>query len=282
MIQNTTYLHYKKKITTVTSVIFRLLIGILVVSPILLGISYSLRTDGEIMTAILTLFPKKVTAENYEYVFRYIPIGRYMVNSFINCAIVIAGQIIFCSLTAFVFVFYEFKGKTLFFNLILVTMMIPGDVTLIANYLKMQDWGLTDRYAGMTLPFLISGMGIFMMRQFFLSLPKDFKEAATLDGCSTLGFYFRIALPLSLPSLVSLALYEFVIIYNQYLWPLLIANSQDMYTIQIGMAMLKGAEVDHLGVILAGAIICIVPVGIVFTLGQKYIVRGMVAGGIKG
>ncbi len=279
---NAAYLHYKKKISSVTSVIFRLLVGLLVISPILLGISYSLRTDGEIMTAILTLFPKKVTFENYAYVLRYIPIGRYMINSLINCAIVISGQIIFCSLTAFTFVFYEFKGKSFLFNLILVTMMIPGDVTLIANYLKMQDWGLTNTYAGMTLPFLISGMGIFMMRQFFLSLPKDFKEAATLDGCSTLGFFARIALPLSLPSLASLALYEFVIIYNQYLWPLLIANSQNMYTIQIGMAMLKGAEVDHLGVILAGAILCIVPVCIVFSLGQKYIIRGMVAGGVKG
>ena len=282
MMDNTKLLHYRKKLSLVTTVVFRLLVGLLVISPILLGISYSLRTDGEIMTAILTLFPKKVTFENYAYVLRYIPIGRYMLNSFINCAIVISGQIIFCSLTAFTFVFYEFKGKQFFFNLILVTMMIPGDVTLIANYLKIQGWGLTNSYAGMTLPFLIAGMGIFMMRQFFLSLPRDFKEAATLDGCSTLGFFARIALPLSLPSLASLALYEFVIIYNQYLWPLLIANSQKMYTIQIGMAMLKGAEVDHLGVILAGAIICIVPVTIVFAFGQKYIIRGMVAGGVKG
>ena len=134
----------------------------------------------------------------------------------------------------------------------------------------------------MTLPFLVSGMGIFMMRQFYSSLPKDFKEAATLDGCSTLGFFYRIAVPLSMPSIAALAIYEFVIIYNQYLWPLLISNSQKMYTVQIGMAMLKGAETDHLGVILAGAIICILPVVLVFSLGQKYIIRGMVAGGIKG
>ena len=279
---NTKLLHYKRKTSSVLSIVFRLLIGLIIIVPILLGISYSLRTDGEIMTAILTAFPKKVTWENYAYVFKYIPIGHYLLNTLINCAIVIACQIVLCSLTAFVFVFYDFKAKGFLFNMILVTMMIPGDVTLVANYLTIQEWKLTNTYIGMTLPFLVSGMGIFMMRQFFLSLPRDFKEAATLDGCSTLGYFFRIALPLALPSIVSLSLYEFVIIYNQYLWPLLIANTQKMYTIQIGMAMLKGAEVDHLGIILAGAVICIVPVSIVFTFGQKYIIRGMVSGGIKG
>lgn len=276
------YLHVKRKMERVLAVAVRILIGLLVISPILLGLSYSLRTDGEIMTSTLTLFPAKLTLENYEYVLKYIPIGRYMLNSFICCAIIIAAQVIFCSLTAFAFVFYEFKGKKFFFNLILVTMMIPGDVTLVANYLKIQNWGLTNTFAGMTLPFLVSGMGIFMMRQFYSSLPKDFKEAAILDGCSTLGFFYRIAVPLSMPSIAALAIYEFVIIYNQYLWPLLISNSQRMYTVQIGMAMLKGAETDHLGVILAGAIICILPVVLVFSLGQKYIIRGMVAGGIKG
>lgn len=276
------YLHVKRKVERVLAVAVRILIGLLVISPILLGLSYSLRTDGEIMTSTLTLFPAKPTLENYEYVLKYIPIGRYMLNSFICCAIIIAAQVIFCSLTAFAFVFYEFKGKKFFFNLILVTMMIPGDVTLVANCLKIQNWGLTNTFAGMTLPFLVSGMGIFMMRQFYSSLPKDFKEAATLDGCSTLGFFYRIAVPLSMPSIAALAIYEFVIIYNQYLWPLLISNSQKMYTVQIGMAMLKGAETDHLGVILAGAIICILPVVLVFSLGQKYIIRGMVAGGIKG
>ncbi len=276
------YLHVKRKVERVLAVVIRVLIGLLVISPILLGLSYSLRTDGEIMTSALTLFPAKTTLENYEYVLKYIPIGRYMINSFICCTIIIVAQVIICSLTAFAFVFYEFKGKKFFFNLILVTMMIPGDVTLVANYLKIQNWGLTNTFAGMTLPFLVSGMGIFMMRQFYSSLPKDFKEAATLDGCSTLGFFYRIAIPLSMPSIAALAIYEFVIIYNQYLWPLLISNSQKMYTVQIGMAMLKGAETDHLGVILAGAIICILPVVLVFSLGQKYIIRGMVAGGIKG
>ncbi len=279
---NNKVLHLKKQISSFLAVVLRIAVGLLIILPILLGLSYSLRSDGEIMTATLTLLPKRVTLENYEYVFRYIPIGRYLLNTLINCVIVIASQVVICSLTAFVFVFYNFKGKKFLFNLILITMMIPGDVTLIANYLTVQSAGLTNTYIGMTVTSLVSGMGIFMMRQFFLSLPLDFKEAATLDGCSTLGYFFRIALPLGVPSIVSLALYEFVIVYNMYLWPLLIANSQQMYTIQIGMAMLKGAEVDHLGVILAGAIICIVPVAIVFTLGQKYIIRGMVSGGIKG
>lgn len=282
MQKKTGNLRWKKRGGSVLSFVIRILVGLLVISPVLLGLSYSLRSDAEIMTAKLGLLPHRAVLENYAYVFRYIPIAQYMLNSIICCAIVIVAQVIVCSLTAFVFVFYKFKGKKLFFNLILVTMMIPGDVTLVANYLRIKDWGLTNTYAGMTLPFLVSGMGIFMMRQFYTSLPADFKEAATLDGCSTLGYFFRIAFPLSVPSIAALAVYEFVIIYNQYLWPLLISNSQKMYTIQIGMAMLKGAETDHIGIILAGAMICILPVILIFSFGQKYIIRGMISGGIKG
>ncbi len=273
---------WKKNGKDIGYFLVRFLVGILVIIPILMGFSYSLRSDAEIMTSALTAFPKDLTWENYAWVLEYIPIANYMLNSFICCVIVIFAQVIICSLSAYTFAFFNFKGKKLIFNMILVSMMIPGDVTLIANYLKIQNWGLINTYAGMTLPFLVSGLGIFMMRQHYLSLPKDFKEAATLDGCGDIGFFIRIALPLSLPSIAALAIYEFIVIYNQYLWPLLVSSSQNMYTIQIGMAMLKGAETDHLGVILAGAMICITPALLVFVMGQKYIIKGMVSGGVKG
>ena len=125
-------------------------------------------------------------------------------------------------------------------------------------------------------------MGIFLLRQFYLTLPRELKEAADIDGCSNMGFFFRIALPLSVPSLASLAIYEFIHIYNRYFWPLLVTNRDQMRTVQIGMAMLQEGESGKTTHILAGAALCIVPAVIVFIIGQKYLVKGMTSGAVKG
>ena len=263
--------------------VLRFLVALLFLSPFFLCISYSFRTDTEIMmTKGVTVFPRQFTMENYSWVFKYVPVFIYLKNSILHYVLIMGAQIILCSMTAYAFSFFEFPGKKLLFNLILFSMMIPGEVTLITNFLQIQRWGLTNTYLGMVITAVISSLGIFTLRQFYMSLPKDFREAATLDGCGDIGFWFRIALPLSVPTIASLAIYEFVTIYNRYMWPLLVANKQNMYTIQIGMDMLKSSESDNLGIILAGAIICILPVVIVFVCGQKYIIKGMVSGGVKG
>lgn len=167
-------------------------------------------------------------------------------------------QLIFCSLAAYALTFFQFRGKGFLFTAILVTMMIPGDVVIITNYIQIQQWGLTDTHLGMALPYLIGGMGIFLMRQFYL------------------------ALPLSIPSLSSLAIYEFISIYNRYFWPLLVTNTDAMRTVQIGMAMLDGGESGKTTHVLAGAALCIIPAVIVFIIGQKYLIKGMTAGAVKG
>ena len=263
--------------------IIKFLIALLFLSPFFLSISYSFRTDTEIMmTKGVTLFPRNAVIENYIWVFRHVAIFTYLKNSLLHYILIMGAQIILCSMTAYAFAMFEFRGKKILFNLILFSMMIPGEVTLITNFLQVQSWGLANTYLGMVITALISSLGIFTLRQFYMSLPKDFKEAATLDGCGDIGFWLRIALPLSVPTIASMAIYEFVTIYNRYMWPLLMANKESMYTIQIGMDMLKGAESDNLGVILAGATICIVPVVTVFVIGQKYIIKGMVSGGVKG
>lgn len=276
----------KMKRTTRENIIgfvIRFLIALLFLSPFLLSISYSFRTDTEIMmTKGVTLFPRKFTIENYGWVFKYVPMLTYIKNSMLHYVLIIAAQIIFCSMTAYAFSFFEFKGKKILFDLILFSMMIPGEVTLITNFLQVQRWGLANTYLGMVITALISSLGIFTLRQFYMSLPNEFREAATIDGCGDLGFWFRIALPLSVPTIASMAIYEFVTIYNRYMWPLLIANKDSMYTVQIGMDMLKSAESDNLGIVLAGAVICVFPVILVFVFGQKYIIKGMVSGGVKG
>jgi len=134
----------------------------------------------------------------------------------------------------------------------------------------------------MALPMLIGGMGIFLMRQFYLTLPRDLKEAADIDGCGDMGFFFRIALPLSVPSLAALSIREFITVYNRYFWPLLVINSQSMRTVQLAVAAMKDAEFNSTALDMACAACCIIPVVLVFVIGHKYIVKGMTAGAVKG
>lgn len=163
-----------------------------------------------------------------------------------------------------------------------MTTMIPGEVVVITNYVTIQNMNLTNTYLGLVFPSLISGTAIFLMRQYFMTLPKDYREAATLDGCSDMGFLFHIAVPLSIPTISSLAVYLFVQIYNQYFWPMLVTNEDSMRTIQLGISYLVDADVVNYGHILAGAVIAIIPSTLIYIFGQDYIIKGMTAGGLKG
>lgn len=280
-ITNRSYL--SKKFHSWTGYLFKILLGLAIVLPIIICLSFALKTNEELMGMVgLQFLPKNPTFENFNWVMQTIPIGIYMVNTFIQCAIVIVCQLTICSLAGYAFVFFEFPLKKLLFTIILITMMIPGDVVIITNYIQIQRWKLTDTHIGMALPYLVGGMGIFLLRQFYLTLPKELKDAAEIDGCTDMGFFFRVAVPLSVPSLASLAIYEFISIYNRYFWPLLVTNKDSMRTIQLGMAMLEGGEAGKTPHILAGASLCILPAILVFIIGQKYLVKGMTAGAIKG
>lgn len=275
--------HLIKHLHLFTNHLFKILLGFIIVLPIIICVSYSLMTNEELMGTIgLRFLPKNPTFENYSWVMRTIPIGTYMKNTFIQCGIIIACQLAICSLAAYAFVFFEFPFSKLLFTIILATMMIPGDVVIITNYIQIQHWKLTDTHIGMALPYLVGGMGIFLLRQFYLTIPKELKDAAEIDGCSDMGYFFKVAVPLSVPALASLAIYEFIAIYNRYFWPLLVTNKDRMRTIQLGMAMLEGGEAGKTPHILAGASLCILPAILVFIVGQKYLVRGMTEGAIKG
>ncbi len=261
----------------------KVLLGLVIVFPIVVCLLYAIKSPAELMSpGGMGLAVKDPTLENFEWVMDSVPIGKYLLNTLIQCAIVIVFQIVLCSFAAYALVFFKFRLKSTMFALILATMMIPGDVVIITNYIQIQHWHMTDTHVGMALPYLVGGMGIFLLRQFYLTLPRELKEAAEIDGCSDMGFFFRIALPLSVPSLASLAIYEFIHIYNRYFWPLLVTNRDKMRTVQIGMAMLEQGESGKTTHILAGAALCIIPAVIVFIIGQKYLVKGMTSGAVKG
>ena len=277
------YLHYKKKVSRGGSYLLKVLLGIFISAPIIICLMLALKQPGEFLTAKAAhLISEDPTLDNFKWIMDNVAVGTYLKNTLIQCTIVIIAQLVLCSFAAYALVFFEFKGKKLVFTLILIHMMIPGDVIIITNYIQMQHWHLTDTHLGMALPYLVGGMGIFLMRQFYLTLPRELKEASELDGCSDMGFFFRIALPLSVPSLSSLAIYEFIMIYNRYFWPLLVTNSDKMRTVQIGMAMLQAGESGKVSHILAGASLCILPAVAIFIIGQRYLIKGMTAGAIKG
>jgi len=266
----------------IIAVVWRILLGLLFLSPVLVGLVFSFEPDA----AISTLPPvskliEDASLNNYNWVLTNIPIIQYSLNSLIVCAIVITAQLIVASLSAYAFSFFEFRGKGFFFSIILIAMMIPGQVTTLANFLMVQKLNLLNTHIGLALPYLISGAAVFMMRQYYMTIPRDLKSAADIDGCGDLRFLFKIILPNSVPTLISLGIYLFVDTYNQYFWPMLVAQKTEMFTAQIGMNMLVSADERQYGIILAGAMLSLLIPVVAFIIGQDYMIKGMADGAIK-
>lgn len=275
-------LRTRKKVGSALGFVIRLLIGLLFISPLLIGLLFSFQPNSEVGTAPLHFFTDNPTIENYIYVLKNVPVARYLFNTLITCAVCIFSQLILASLAAYAFVYFKFKGRNLLFTLILTTMMIPGDVVVMTNYITIQNLGLVDTYPALMITSLVTGTSIFMMRQYFMTLPTELKEAATLDGCGDMRFLFKIAMPLSVPTCAALAIQSFIHLYNAYFWPLLVTTTKEMRTVQIGMADLISGDGIHYGNVLAGAVLCIIPSVLVFIFGQDYLIKGMTAGAVKG
>lgn len=242
----------------------------------------SVTPSSVIMSQPIKFLPKYISMDNYKNVFRSIPIVKFIFNSILVAFCIIMMQIFTSSLAAYAFVFFEFKFKKLLFFSVLATIMIPSEAIIISNYLTISSLKLLDSYAGLTLPYFASAMGIFIMRQNYMTMPKELKEAATMDGCSEIKFFIHILFPISIPAVCTLAVYTFINVWNQYMWPMLVTNSDKMRTVQIGISMLKFADGLSLGVLTAALVIILIPSIVVFTLGQELLVGGMTAGSVKG
>ncbi len=258
------------------------IIGLIIISPILVGFLMSFMSLSEMSSIPPKIWPETFQVSNYITAFRIAPLLNMLINSFIVCAIVITMQILTCSFAAYAFTFFEFKCKNILFLMVLSTMMIPQDAIIIANYLTISRLSLTDNFLGLTIPYFTSAMGIFMLRQYFMTVPKELKEASIIDGCTHLQFLFKVLLPISTPILASLGIYVFINTYNQFLWPLLVTNRESMRTVQIGISMLQSAEQINYSIVLAAAIFILIPAIVVFAIGQKQLVKGMTSGAVKG
>lgn len=228
------------------------------------------------------LLPSSLYLGSLEAVIDLIPVGRFILNSFLVSGLVMIGQLVTASLAAYAFAFISFRGKTIWFAVFLSTMMIPWEVTMIPNFLLIKSWNWLDTYPGLVFPFLASAFGVFLLRQFYLQLPKELFEAAKMDGCGHLRYFANIVLPLSRPGLATLAVYVFLNTWNMYLWPLLITNTAEMRTVQIGVSMLQFEEFTAWNIVLSGVALVLLPSLLLIVLGLKQLVRGLTAGAVKG
>lgn len=256
--------------------------SIVILFPLYIAISTSLKQPAQVYAQPYAWIPSPIRWQNYPRVFQLVPLGRFLFNSAVQSTMTTAGVLMTSALAAYAFVYIEFIGKRLIFILILATMMVSGEVTIIPNYLIIHKLGWVDTYWGLTVPFFATGFGIFLLRQFFMQIPKELHDAAVVDGCGRLRYLLTVVVPLSRAALGTLGVYTYLSTWNQYFWPLIVTNRTVMRTVQIGIAMLRDEEGDAWYTIMAGVTVVTLPAIIVFLIFQKQLVRGIVGGAIKG
>lgn len=251
--------------------------------PFFMMLSLSVSSNSSIFSYPPSLIPKTWTFENYFNVFSSIPIAKYFFNSLFVAVITTIGQVLFSSFAGYAFAKLKFKGSDFVFLLILITMMIPPQVNIIPLFFLMREFHLIDTYQALIIPGFFGGFGVFMFRQFFLNLPKELEEASKIDGCNILGTFLRIALPLAIPTIATLAIFTFISSWNSFMWPLIVTNSDSMRTLPIGLAVFKGSfrEITVWGDLLACAVICSMPTIFVFLIGKKYFINDLLQGSLK-
>jgi multiple sugar transport system permease protein len=241
----------------------------------------SFKAQNEVFTIPTRLLPEKFLWHNYVETWGKAPWLKYMKNSFIVSAAPVVGQVFFCSLAAFAFT-KKFRGSKLLFTLFLGTMMIPGQATLIPNYVILKQLRWLNTYYALIVPFLTSTFAIFLIRQYFLSIPKDYEDAAVIDGCGPFYYLFRILMPLSKPALVTVALLTFNSHWNDYLYNMIMASKDNMRTVQVGMAVFLGEGYSLWHYLTAASTFISLPIILLFLLVQKRFIDGVMMSGIKG
>jgi ABC-type glycerol-3-phosphate transport system permease component len=258
-----------------------LIVAAAVTFPLLASLSIALQgpTVSPALLPDLTRLDFNVFAE----VFRTEPaLPRWIFNSFFVASVVTAGVLVTSALAAYALSHPGFAGKSLFLFICLGTLMIPFEATIIPNFLLVSGWGWRDSYQGLIMPFLASAFGIFLLRQYFLSIPRELYEAAQMDGCGRFRYLWSILVPLSTPALATLAVYTFLSTYNQYYWPLLITDNTVWRTTQVGITIFRNAEYQVFNLQLAANLIVMLPTLLLLVIGQKQLVRGLTAGAVKG
>ncbi len=258
-----------------------LAIALFTAFPFLWTLLVSLKTRGPIFAIPPDLSLTGFSMANYAGVWKTLPLPRYALNSLYIAAMGVGLTLVICSLAAYPLARMQFWGKNVVFYAIIATLMLPEHIGLIVNFLTMIRLRLVDTYASVYLPSIASIFGIFLLRQAYLSIPQELEDAARIDGAGELTIWWRIMLPLTVPALATLAIFQFVAFWNSFLWPIIILKTPDKYPLATGLLYLRGLFAYNTRYIAAGAVIATLPVIVAFLFTQRYFMRGLTAGAIK-
>lgn len=260
-----------------------LVLGLIAVAgPFLWMILGAFKTQGELLADPPTWLPEQPTLANFRGLFDRLSFPQYFFNSTLVAVVVTVGNIVFCSMLGYALAKIDFPGRTWLFRLVLGTLMVPGMVTFVPLFVLVSNLGLVNTFPGLFLPFLVGPFGVFLMRQFISGLPDELLDAARVDGAGELRIFTRVVMPLSMPAVATLGILTFLGSWNSFLWPLVVATTEDKYTLPVALALYSvGQNSTEYGLLLAGATVVVIPVLLVFLAFQRYFVQGIAMTGIK-
>jgi sn-glycerol 3-phosphate transport system permease protein len=254
----------------------------IVLFPIYSALVVAIQPASALTSGLGVLIPTELTFSVFGDAFSQGDLGRYLRNSVVQSGLTMICQVATSILAAYAFAFLRFPGKRVLFFAFLATLMVPTEVIFVGQYEIVSDLGWLNTYQGLVVPFVAWALGTFMIRQAFLNIPADLRDATALDGYGHLGFLRHVAVPLARPAIAGLAVFSFLNAWNEYLWPLLVTDRPDVRTIQIGLKSLNSTNVDELNLVMAGTLIAALPIALVLILFQRHLVRGLTAGAVKG
>ncbi len=250
--------------------------------PLVQMVLTSFMTDADINSFPPKFLPRSLNLGGYAGFFTDTPAARWLLNTTIVATISVVSHLILCSLAGYGYARLKFRGRSLGFFAIVGTIMIPVQLLMIPTYVMFAKLGVVDTLAAAFIPWLTSAFGIFLMRQFFLSLPKELEEAATIDGCSPFGVFWRVVLPLAKPALATLAIFTLLNSWNDLIWPLIAISNQDNFTLQVGLTTFQGTRRTQWSLLMAGNVVATMPLIIGFIVAQRQFVATMTFSGLKG
>ena len=256
--------------------------GLVMIVPFAWMVSTSLKSGEYVLSMPPQWIPQPATLDSYRRIFEMYPVGRMLFNSLLVAGLTTLGQLFTCSMAAYAFARLKFRGHNAVFLLYLATMMVPFQVTITPLFIMMRIFGWINSYQGLILPGVFSAFGTFLLRQSFMTIPTEYEEAAYMDGANPLTIFLRIILPLSKPALATLSVFAFMGSWNSFLWPLFIVREETLMTLPVGLATLQGRWLTEWNLVMAGAVITVLPMLLLYWFAQKYLVQGYVMSGLKG